>query len=406
MVLFLDIGLGIPDIPDVDDLVRLNFARVQGCGSLRKRLIGAGNRLRAVRLVFEQRAAGAQIILVILGFGVVPDVPDPDGLLIRQLAAFEQREDLVNGVIRVDVIALVRQIIRAEDHVLRRDRDRLAVLRTQQVVGREHQDAGLCLRLGGQRNVNGHLVAVKVRVERGAAQRMELERAALNQNRLERLNAEAVQRRGTVEHDRTVLDDVFQSIPDLILALVDHLLGGLDVVGKTVLDELLHDERAEQLDGHFLRHAALIKLELRADDDNGTAGIVDALAEQVLTEAALLALEHIAEGLERTVIGARDGSSAAAVVDQSVDGLLQHTLFVADDDVRRLQLDEPLQAVIAVDDAAVEVIQVGGREAAAVQLDHRAQLRRNDRQHVHDHPRRIVAGHPERLDDLKALDDA
>ena len=139
-------------------------------------------------------------------------------------------------------------------------------------------------------HVNGHLVAVKVCVERGAAQRMELERAALDQNRLERLNAEAVQRRGTVEHDRTILDDVFQSIPDLILALVDHLLGGLDVVGKTVLDELLHDERAEQLDGHFLRHAALIKLELRADDDNGTAGIVDALAEQVLTEAALLAL--------------------------------------------------------------------------------------------------------------------
>ena len=116
--------------------------------------------------------------------------------------------------------------------------------------------------------------------------------------------------------------------------------------------------------------------------------------------------EHIAEGLERTVIGARDGSSAAAVVDQSIDGLLQHTLFVADDDVRCLQLDEPLQAVIAVDDAAVEVVEVGGREAAAVQLDHRAQLRRNDRQHVHDHPRRIVAGHPERLDDLKALDDA
>ena len=54
---------------------------------------------------------------------------------------------------------------------------------------------------------------------------MELERAALDQNRLERLNTEAVQRRSTVEHDRTVLDDVFQSIPDLILALVDHLLG-------------------------------------------------------------------------------------------------------------------------------------------------------------------------------------
>ena len=111
-------------------------------------------------------------------------------------------------------------------------------------------------RLGGQGHVNGHLVAVKVRVERGAAQRMELERAALDQNRLERLNAEAVQRRRTVEHDGAVLDDVLEGIPDLGLALVDLLLGALDVVGNTVLDELLHDKRAEQLNGHFLRHAA------------------------------------------------------------------------------------------------------------------------------------------------------
>ena len=66
MVLFLDIGLGVPDVPDVDDLVRLDLARMQGCGSLRQRLIGAGDRLRTIRLVFQQRAAGAQIILIIL----------------------------------------------------------------------------------------------------------------------------------------------------------------------------------------------------------------------------------------------------------------------------------------------------------------------------------------------------
>ena len=67
---------------------------------------------------------------------------------------------------------------------------------------------------------------------------------------------------------------------------------------------------------------------------------------------------------------------------------------------------QALEAVVAVDDAAVEVVEVGGREAAAVQLNHRADLRRDDRQHIHDHPRRVVAGHAEGLDHLEALDDA
>ena len=40
---------------------------------------------------------------------------------------------------------------------------------------------------------------------------------------------------------------------------------------------------------------------------------------------------------------------------------------------------QALQPVVAVDDAAVEVVQVGGREAAAVERHQRAQVRRDDR---------------------------
>jgi len=40
----------------------------------------------------------------------------------------------------------------------------------------------------------------------------------------------------------------------------------------------------------------------------------------------------------------RDGLAAAAVVEQRVDGLLQHAPLVPDDDLRRVQLDEPLEA--------------------------------------------------------------
>ena len=52
----------------------------------------------------------------------------------------------------------------------------------------------------------------------------------------------------------------------------------------------------------------------------------------------------------------------------------------------RAQLDQPLQAVVAVDDAAVQVVQVGGGEAAAIQRHQRAQLGRDHRHDVEDHP--------------------
>ncbi len=84
----------------------------------------------------------------------------------------------------------------------------------------------------------------------------------------------------------------------------------------------------------WLRKAALVKLQLRADHDDGTARVIDTLTEQVLTETALLALEHVAQGLERTVRSAGDRTATTAVVEQGVDGLLEHALLVVEHDLR------------------------------------------------------------------------
>jgi hypothetical protein len=84
-----------------------------------------------------------------------------------------------------------------------------------------------------------------------------------------------------------------------------------------------------------------------------------------------LALEHVGKRLERAVAGAGDGAAVAAVVEERVDGFLQHALFVADDDVGRLELEQVAETVVAVDDAAVEIVQVGGGEAAAFQRHER-----------------------------------
>ena len=102
---------------------------------------------------------------------------------------------------------------------------------------------------------------------------------------------------------------------------------------------------------------------------------------------------------------AGDVAAPAPVVEQRIDRFLQHALLVAHDDVGRAQLDQPLEAVVAVDDAAVEVVEIGGGEAAAVQRHQRPQLRRNDRDGLHDHPFGPVARFDEGPDQLQTLDD-
>ena len=304
---------------------------------------------------------------------------------------------------RADLLA--GRVVQAQHDVLRRHDDRLAVGRRQHVVRRQHQRARFHLRLERQRHVHGHLVAVEVGVERGADQRMQLDRLAFDQHRLEGLDAEAVQGRGAVEHHRVFADDVFEDVPDRRLFALDHALGGLDRGRHAEHFELVEDERLEQLERHLLRQAALVQLELRAHHDDRTPGVVDALAQQVLPEAAALALDHVGKRLQRTLVGAGHRLAAAAVVEQRVDGFLEHALFVAHDDLGRLQLEQALEAVVAVDHPAVQVVQVGGGEAAAVQRHQRTQVRRQHRQHFHDHPVGLDARLLERLEHLQALGD-
>src|SRR5690606_25675279 len=300
----------------------------------------------------------------------------------------------------------LRQVVQTDDHVLRGHGHRTAVRRLEDVVAREHEDAGLGLRLSAQGQVDGHLVAVEVRVERGAHERVQVDGLALDELRLERLDAQTVQGGRTVEQDRVLADDLLEDVPHLGTAALDHALGRLDVLRVVELHEALHDEGLEELERHLLGQTALMQLERGADDDDRTARVVDALAEQVLTETALLALEHVGDRLERAVAGTRDRAAAATVVEQGVDRLLEHALLVVHDDLGRAEVDQPLQAVVAVDDAAVQVVEVGGREAAAVQLDHGTQVRRDDRDRVQHHAGRAVRGGEERVDHLEALEGA
>ena len=251
--------------------------------------------------------------------------------------------------------------------------------------------------------MNGHLVAVEVGVERRADERMQLNSLAFDELWLERLNTETVQRRGTVEHHRMFENHFFEDVPNDILLILNHLLGSLRRGRKTALNELVEDEGLEELKRHQLRQTALVQTQFRTDRNNRTSGIVNALTEQVLTEAAALPLDHVGERLERALVGARHRLAAATVVEQRVDGFLQHALFVTHDDVRRLDFKKALQTVVAVDNAAIEIVQIRGRKAAAIERHERTQIGWQHRQHRHDHPLGLDTRALEALEHLEAL---
>jgi len=206
-------------------------------------------------------------------------------------------------------------------------------------------------------------------------------------------------------------NDPFQDVPDLRAAPFDHPLGRLDVLGHLGVDEALHDEGLEEFEGHELGQPTLVQEQRRADDDDRTARVVDPLAQQVLAEAPLLALQHVRQALQGPVARPGDRSATSAVVEQGVDGLLEHPLLVVDDDLGCAQVQEPLQAVVPVDDPAVEVVEVRGGEAAPVELDHRPQVGRNDRDSLEDHgarvidPPAVIVAAVEGGHDLEPLDD-
>ena len=113
--------------------------------------------------------------------------------------------------------ALPGHVVEPEHHVLGRHDDRLAVGRRQDVVGGHHQRARFELRLDGERHVNRHLIAVEVGVERGAHEGMKLYRLALDEDRLEGLDPQAMQSGRPVEHDRV--------LPDHLSSRMSHTSG-------------------------------------------------------------------------------------------------------------------------------------------------------------------------------------
>ncbi|CCZ94522.1 predicted protein [Corallococcus sp. CAG:1435] len=201
-----------------------------------------------------------------------------------------------------------------------------------------------------------------------------------------------------------VFDDLFQNVPHLGVGTFHTFLCGFNVVALVGFHKFFHYKGLEQFQSHFLGNTALVKFEFRSYHDNGTSRVVDTFAQQVLTETSLLTTKQSGKGLQLSVACARLRTFASAVVQQTVHGILQHTLFVVDEDFRCVYFNKFFKTVVAVYYPAVQVVEVAGGVSASVKRHHGTQFRRKYRQYRQNHPFGAVAAFSERFHYVKTLD--
>ena len=251
--------------------------------------------------------------------------------------------------------------------------------------------------------MNSHLVTIEVGVICRTNQRVQLDSFTFDQDWLKCLDTQTVQGWCTVQQYRVFADNFVQDIPNDSFFTLNHFLSGFDGGGQATQFQLAVDERFEQLQCHFLRQTALMQTQVWTYGDNRTTGVVNTLTEQVLTETTLFTFDHVGQRFQRTFVRTGDRTTATTVIQQGIYRFLQHTFFVAYDDVRRSQIQQTFQTVVTVDHATIQIVQIGRCETTTIQRNQWTQIWRQNRQNGQDHPLWFVTRLNERFQQFDTL---
>ena len=240
-------------------------------------------------------------------------------LLVESDDGFLSRVENRAFALHLDValaLAALGQIIQTQNHILRRNGDRSPVGRVQDVVRSQHQQLRLQNGRIAQRHMDCHLVAIEVGVEGGTAQGVQTHRLPLNQLRLECLDTQTVQGRGTVHQHRMPFQYVFEDVPYHGILTFHNLLGRFHGLDNAAFQHLTDNERLEQFRRHILGKPHFVHLQIRAYHDNRTPGVIDTLTQQVLTETSLLPFQTVGQGFQHTGTIAFGRTRLAGIVEQ------------------------------------------------------------------------------------------
>ena len=144
-----------------------------------------------------------------------------------------------------------------------------------------------------------------------------------------------------------------------------------------------------------------MQTQVGSHDDHRTARVVHAFAEKILPETSLLSFEHVAQRLEGTFVRSRDDLTSPPVIEQDIHRFLEHPLLIANDDVRSLEIEKAFKPVVAIDDPAIQIVQVRRRESSSVQRHERPQIGGEHRDGIHNQPIGTVLRFAEGVDDLQ-----
>ena len=106
--------------------------------------------------------------------------------------------------------------------------------------------------------MDSHLIAIKVRVESCTNHRVNSNCFSFNEDRLKRLDAKPVKRRGTIQEYWMTVNNIFKDLPDFRAFHVNYLFRALDCLHDSTFDQLPDDERLEQFDGHVFWQSTLV----------------------------------------------------------------------------------------------------------------------------------------------------
>src|SRR6478609_2011844 len=163
--------------------------------------------------------------------------------------------------------------------------------------------------------MNGHLVAVEIRVKGGANERVNFNGLSSHAHAFERLDTKPVKRWSAIQQYGVIFDDFFQDVPHNGILTFHHFLGGLHGGAMSTLFEPVIDEWLKQLERHLLRQAALMQMQLRPDDDDRASGIINTLPEQILPEPSLFSLQGIRERFQGSIVRTAENAAASSVVE-------------------------------------------------------------------------------------------
>src|SRR5450755_852051 len=193
-------------------------------------------------------------------------------------------------------------------------------------------------------------------------------------------------------------------IPDARVPPFDHAFSRAGSARTMAIEELANHEGLEEFHRDVLGQSAFVQVQVQAHTYDAAPGVIDAFAQQIAPEAALLPFERLRQTFEWVSACSSQWAFSTRIVKESIAGLLQQLFLIVQDHVGSAAFQKFLDPSIAMKDPFIERIQIGGGQTPSSHTDERPQVGRQHRDDIQDGPGGLDPRTAKRLHDLQSPD--